>query len=132
MRVKRNVIICIGISIIFLIITAGIVSANEIHVYPEGSIQAAIKNASSDDTIIVSPGTYVENIDANRSVTIKSKSGNPDDTIIRAANPGNHIFHVTASNVAIRGFTITGAFELTFRPPFNFPLNYGSITAISV
>ncbi|WP_440944881.1 right-handed parallel beta-helix repeat-containing protein [Methanosarcina sp. T3] len=91
--------------------TAGIVSATDIYVYPEDSIQDAVKNAYSGDTIIVSPGTYAENIDVNKPVTIKSKSGNPNDTIIRAANPGNHIFHITASNVAIQGFTITGAFE---------------------
>ncbi|AKB24678.1 Cell surface protein [Methanosarcina sp. MTP4] len=111
MRFKYNIIICINISIIFLVATAGIVSANEIHVYPEDSIQTAIKNANYGDTIIVYPGTYSENIDVNKSVTIISKSGNPDDTIIRAANPGNHIFYLTAGNAVIRGFTITGAFE---------------------
>lgn len=101
MKIKQNISILIGISIIFLIITAGTVSANDIHVHPEDSIQAAIKNANSGDTIIVNPGTYAENVDVNKSITIISKSGNPNDTIIRAANPGNHIFHVTASNVAI-------------------------------
>ncbi|WP_048063268.1 hypothetical protein [Methanococcoides burtonii] len=101
MRIKHNMLIYISISIIFLIATAGIVSANDIHVYPEDSIQAAIKNANSGTTIIVYPGIYAENIEVNKSVSIKSKSGNPNDTIIRAANPNNHIFHVTASNVTI-------------------------------
>ncbi|AAM05124.1 TPA: hypothetical protein HA338_03105 [Methanosarcina acetivorans] len=111
MIIKHNIRIFISISILFLTITAGIVSATDIYVYPEDSIQDAVKNAYSGDTIIVFPGTYAENIEVNKSVTIKSKSGNPSDTIIRAANPGNHIFHATASNVAILGFTITGAFE---------------------
>ncbi|AKB37896.1 Cell surface protein [Methanosarcina siciliae C2J] len=111
MKIKHKILIRISIFILFSIITAGIVSATDVYVYPEDSIQDAVKNASSGDTIIVSPGTYAENIEVNKSVTIKSKSGNPNDTIIRAANPGNHIFHVTASNVAILGFTITGAFE---------------------
>ena len=111
MRNKHNTLIYIGISIIFLISNTGIVSANDINVYPEGSIQAAIKNASSGSTIIVHPGIYSENIEIKRSLSIISKSGSPNDTIIKAENPNYHIFHVNASNVTICGFTITGAFE---------------------
>jgi parallel beta-helix repeat protein len=40
---------------------------------------------------------------------IKSESGNPDDTIVLAADPGNHVFYVTADNVIISGFGVTGS-----------------------
>ena len=111
MGIKHSILICMSIFIVFLIATISIVSADETYVYLGDSIQSAINDAASGDTIIVYPGIYSENIDVNKSVIIKSKSGNPDDTIIRAANSSDHVFNVTANNVAINGFTITGAFE---------------------
>ncbi|MEA1906062.1 MAG: NosD domain-containing protein, partial [Euryarchaeota archaeon] len=40
---------------------------------------------------------------------IKSESGNPDHTIVLAADPGEHVFYVTADNVTISGFGVTGS-----------------------
>jgi parallel beta-helix repeat protein len=45
----------------------------------------------------------------NKSLTIRSTSGNPNDTIVQAANSNDHVFDVTAANVTITGFKITGA-----------------------
>lgn len=73
------------------------------------SIQGAVNNTTSGDTILVYPGTYLENVNVNKELTIKSYSGNPDDTIIRAANSGKDVFHVTANNVTINRLQITGA-----------------------
>lgn len=40
----------------------------------------------------------------DKKLAIISKSGNPEDTIVQALNPGDHVFHVTANNVTIKGF----------------------------
>jgi nitrous oxidase accessory protein len=72
-------------------------------------IQEAINNANDGDTLLVYNGTFSENVIVNRSVSIKSNSGDPDDTVIQAANPEEHIFNVTKNNVTISGFKITGA-----------------------
>ena len=40
---------------------------------------------------------------------IRSYSQNPSDTIVKASNSGDHVFQVTADNVIISGFTVTGA-----------------------
>jgi parallel beta-helix repeat protein len=73
------------------------------------TIQAAVNDASSGDTIIVYPGTYTENVSVNKDhLTIQSQNG-ADSTITQAANPNDHVFEVTADYVNISGFTIKGA-----------------------
>ncbi len=72
------------------------------------TIQAAVDAASPGNTIIVRDGTYTENVDVNKSLTIQSENG-ATSTTVQAANSSDHVFHVTADNVTIIGFTVTGA-----------------------
>jgi len=70
-------------------------------------IQDAIYNASNWDTIIVSAGTYNENLKVNRSVTLIGAGAKI--TVVQAANSNDHVFNVTVNNVNITGFKVTGA-----------------------
>ena len=73
------------------------------------SIQAAIDNASTGDTILIYPGTYKENINVYvTNVTLTSESNSTEDTMIQAASSSNDIFYVIADGVTIRGLNITG------------------------
>ncbi|MBN1763295.1 MAG: right-handed parallel beta-helix repeat-containing protein [Methanomicrobia archaeon] len=75
------------------------------------SIQEAIADSNTNDSHIieVDPGTYSENVVVNKSVTIRSSSGDPLDTVVEAANASDHVFTVTDDHVILSGFTIEGA-----------------------
>ena len=115
MNTKQYKIIHLATSLlVMIIIGVSVTSAAIITVDDDGgsdyvSIQIAVDNASHSDTIIVYPGTYTENVDVDKGLTIISKSGNPDDTIVQAANPKDHVFEVTANNVTVSGFSLKSA-----------------------
>ena len=95
----------------FLILLGSGIGTAEIFVQPGDSIQAAVDNAtSSGDVIILKPGTYTENIKVNtNNLEIKSESGNPDDTIIKAENSNDNVISLLqANNVKVSGLEITG------------------------
>lgn len=53
------------------------------NIYPGDSIQQAINNISSGGTVIVSFGLYKENLVIDKPLTIISKSGEMNNTIIQ-------------------------------------------------
>ncbi|NOR78807.1 MAG: hypothetical protein GQ523_10440 [Methanophagales archaeon] len=71
-------------------------------------IQHAIDNATEGNTICVKDGTYNENVDVNKRLTIRSENG-LDSTIVNAADSYEHVFNVAMDYVNISGFTVKGA-----------------------
>jgi parallel beta-helix repeat protein len=91
-------------------LTTYIGSASEIIVKPGNSIQNSINSATPGDIIFVEPGTYNENIVITKdNLTIKSETGNPDDTIIKAKSTSSDVFLLDGDNTKIQGFKIFGA-----------------------
>ena len=56
-------------------------------------IQWAVDNVTDGDTIIVRDGTYTENMDVNKSLTIQSENGS-ETTVVQAVNPNDYVFEV--------------------------------------
>ena len=80
---------------------AGNASAATIYVEPGDSIQKAVDNARSGDTIVVKPGTYAGGIKVSTAdLTIISSS--PHKAIIKARN---NAFDIYESNVIIKNLT---------------------------
>jgi len=79
------------------------------HVYPGDSIQSAVNNASSGDTIYVHAGVYNERITiSNKDLTLIGDGAAV--TIIDAGGGTGAVFYITTPNtVNISGFTLKGA-----------------------
>ena len=89
----------------------GTASASTIYVPDNYStIQAAVNAASPGDTVIVRDGTFIENIEVYKSLTIRSEKG-PDSTVVRAEYPDLPVFEIAANYVNLSGFTVKGAYE---------------------
>ena len=67
------------------------------------TIQGAINNASSGDTIFVHIGTYYEHVVINKTITLVGEDNN--FTIIDG-NKTDNVIHIRANNVTVKGFTI--------------------------
>lgn len=68
------------------------------------SIQAAVDNATSGDTIILAPGTYQENLVLNKSVALVGEDKN---TTIIDGSSGQIVISIKSDNVTVQDLTIT-------------------------
>jgi len=73
---------------------------------PKQTIQAGIDVVDASGIVNVAAGTYNENVNVNKSVDLTA-NGTVDVT--SAAATGDHVFEVTADDVNITGFDISGA-----------------------
>ncbi|MGA1869824.1 MAG: right-handed parallel beta-helix repeat-containing protein [bacterium] len=112
MKMKLALNMVLGIVAIFIAFTFN-TFAVEIHVYPEGSIQAAINNANDNDVIVVHEGMYRENIDfLGKAMTVKSTNPNAPAvvaaTIINSDGAGSVVTfgREERSDSVLSGFTI--------------------------
>src|SRR5216683_5050490 len=77
------------------------------------TIQSAINAASNGDTVLVAPGTYVENINfSGKAITLTSSSG-PAVTIIDGNHNGTVVTfnHSETASSVLSGFTIQNGFQ---------------------
>jgi len=71
------------------------------------TIQDAVDASSAGDTIEVRSGTYIENVNVYKQLTLIGDGA--DVVTVWAEDESDHVFEVTVSYVNISGFTVTGA-----------------------
>jgi parallel beta-helix repeat protein len=91
---------------VVVLAAAGVSAGAESQVYPGSSIQTAIDGAGAGDTIYVHAGTYVENVDVDKRITLIGDGA--DVVMVQAADVGDHVFRVSTEYVNISGFKVTG------------------------
>ncbi|MBN1974688.1 MAG: right-handed parallel beta-helix repeat-containing protein [Sedimentisphaerales bacterium] len=105
-----------SLSLIMLFCSIIPVSASVRHVPDEyATIQSAIEDCNNGDMVIVSPGTYVENIDfLGKNITVTSTDPENPDTVAATIIDGNNASSVVtiknneSSEAILTGFTIKG------------------------
>jgi len=106
---KVDLVFILAIACALFVCASGVVSATSYYVPDDyARIQWAVDNASAGDTIVVRDGVYVENVNVDKSLDIRSENGSAE-CIVQAANPDDHVFEVLADYVTICGFTIKNA-----------------------
>lgn len=70
------------------------------------TIQEALQNASNDDIIFVYSGTYNENLNILKRITLTGEDR--DTTIIQGVTGDDNVISITHNDVTISGFTIKG------------------------
>lgn len=97
------------LTLVFFAASAAVTSATTIYVPDDHeTIQEAVNAANEGDKVIVRDGTYKENVDVNKPLTIQSENGSVN-CIVHASNPKDHVFEMIVNYVSINGFTVTGA-----------------------
>jgi len=98
------------VTVFILALISGVGMAAEIIIQPGNSIQNAVNNSSSGDVITVKPGTYTGNINVTKNnLTIRSESGNPDNTILKAGKSTANVLILRGDNIKVTGFKTIGA-----------------------
>lgn len=100
----RNILVLITL----LMISQGVMSMDIYVPDNYSSIQAAVDNATNGDVLIIRDGEYIENINVDKSIIIKSENGTANCTV-KPFNTNSAIFSLESNSISIYGLSISGS-----------------------
>ena len=116
MTVGRAIISALALWLAF----SGVAAAEQLYVNESGwwrdggvfttssmPIRSAVYAAAVGDAIYVYNGSYTENVDVNKRLTLEGEGA--DVVTVTGASTWDHVFNVSADYVRINGFTMSGA-----------------------
>jgi len=111
---SRRIILGLLSALVFIGALASVFNIQSVNAEPTtiivpddySTIQKAINNANTGDTVFVKKGTYLENLVVNKTISV---IGEEKETTIIDGNKTKDAFHITAHQVAIINFTIRNA-----------------------
>ena len=77
-------------------------------------IQSAVTAADNGDSIYVYNGSYYENVDVNKRLTLEGEGA--DVVIVHTVSSSDQVIEVTVDYVSISGFTVTGTRGSSYKP----------------
>jgi parallel beta-helix repeat protein len=106
----------IGKALIFAVLFAALAfvsvgcASAATHYVPDdyAKIQWAIDNATAGDTIIVKSGTYYENVNVSKQLTLQGMDTGGGKPVVDAEKSGNAIT-LSADGITLEGFTVTNS-----------------------
>jgi len=107
---KHKLLFLISIAFLFILPS---VFGETIYVGEEetySSIQNAVDDSKSGDTVIVKDGVYTEHVNIQKSITLKSENGYTSTTLV-SPRPSNSVILIQSEKVIIEGFTIYGSHD---------------------
>ncbi|MEA3324923.1 MAG: hypothetical protein U9Q37_07275 [Euryarchaeota archaeon] len=96
-----SMVLIATLTLVFFAATVAVTSATTMYVPDDHeTIQEAVNAANEGNKVIIRDGTYNENVNVNKPLTIRSENGSVN-CIIYASNPNDHVFEVIVNYVNI-------------------------------
>ena len=130
--ILRKLLMLVFLAVAVCVMSAGVGAAAVITVDDSGgadftSIQEAVNAASTGDTIEVRSGTYYENVDVNKQLTLRGVDTGAGMPVVDAGGSGSVII-LSADKIKLEGFAVINSYYRLEKAGIKVISSYNTIT----